>query len=780
VKLAALDSREDEEGSQVISRKMVVFCAGAQRAAQTAQFWRTDPSESPCIQIATALLRLLYACLVLGENRDRQDAFRRVSRSLATLFGEADRRFALEAALQAFAAKGRHRNLIEGIARRLSCLLEQYSLALDDETLRNRIDATIDLLRLLRATLQIVQRRSRKSSVDPAAYTVAGIATHRDDLLQDEHLSHIVRQPDHAFLHPMGHKLRVLLSHIDESKERARKEALWSSFYAPERQQRSGQGRRKTAFTQPGQEGNVSNSMLLTISVGRETLLADTLDAFAEIDGRADTISAGVGQSPSRALQHELRIHFEGEEGIDSLLGGLRKEWFSEVLGGLLRSKTIIPAELEEGQGAASGSEDGTRFVLISPQADDEHAETLGIMLGLSLYHGVPLGIRLPDYVMDVMVSTDQSRLTDPSRTSAEGDSEDEARLREAVDENLLHLAQHRPQLVHSLDELLEWTAPLAQVEDPIDDDTVRRLFESTYSLNWTITLPSSSDEGMAETLPLVRGGQHRPVTPANRLSYVRALTDFHLYGVIRPQLLALRRGFARVWPAAGASEQDGRAYLAQWHPSELGEVIEGDATPLRVAHLRKYVEVSGRRSSELGRAEDEEMLRWFWAAVAELEELELYTSRANATGTASRQRLGVAKSLLRYVTSSSTLPLPVIADPAPGSSAPGVTYRHTPPPPTAVPARPFRICLLDPPSAQQDSSPNNGASSAAAAAASWPLPFASTCTETLFLPRYPSEEIAREKVGVLFGWLMRRGEDAAGEGGMGDSGGFDVAFGLR
>ncbi|PWN18163.1 hypothetical protein BCV69DRAFT_279148 [Microstroma glucosiphilum] len=780
-RLAALDSVQDVEASQVISRKIVLFCSRGEQAARTARFWRTELVESPCIRVAAALLRLLHICLVLGENRDRQGAFLRVSTLLATLFKEADRRYALEAAFRAFCAQGRETILIKAIARRLSSFLEQCRLASGDEALRNRIDTTAELLRLIHATADAVQRRDRKLRVSPAAYTVIGIAAHRDILLGDEHLCHILRRPEYALLHPIGHKLRLLRSRIDESKERARKEALWSSFYAPERQKRTNQERRKTAFSQPGQEGNVSNSMLLTINIGRESLLADTLDAFAELDSHAESASS---HSPSHALQHELRIHFEGEEGVDSLLGGLRKEWFQEVVTGLLRCKTIVPAELEEGQDATDVEEvdRGTRFVLISPRADDEHAEALGIMLGLSLYHGVPLGIRLPDYVMNVMATTNQSKLPGLSGTYNEEVPEDETRLREIVGQNLLHLAQYRPGLVRSLDELLAWAAPLSQADSPIDDDTARRLFESTYSLNWTVTIPSTGDEQMAETLPLVRGGQHRPVTPANRISYVRALTDFHLYGVIRPQLLALRRGFARIWPATG-SEDDGRAYLAQWHPSELGEVIQGDASPLRVAHLRKYVEVSGRRSSELGRAEDDEMLRWFWAAVAELEELEGYTSGSETAISVSRQKLGVARSLLRYVTSSSTLPLAVIEESAPATSAPGVTYRHTPPPPPAANlARPFRICLLDPPPShvQAGASKHDGVSPAAAAA-SWPLPFASTCTETLFLPRYPSEEIAREKVGVLFGWLMRRGEDAGGEAnGVGDSSGFDVAFGLR
>ncbi|PWN25392.1 hypothetical protein BDZ90DRAFT_262440 [Jaminaea rosea] len=525
-----------------------------------------------------ALWRLLQLCLDLrfdqGEERRGSDAWQEILRALNDAGDDAAPSHLDDDTACTLAA---------GLLEPLNALIKQHRVSTPSPTLTH-LAHTFHLLHL--GFPHLPPSIFQATSLDDPTFK----PTSRYELLPG------LPARTYSFLLPLSTKLRLLSQEADRIASQARRERLWSSFYRPE-----------------AQEGQGDRNAPPCLRVRRSHLLEDTLVAM----GRKDS---------ALLWQHgpHFAVHFEGEEGVDSVLGGLRREWLSLLTAALLSEGTV--REAEEGQGN----------LVFAEEAIVEHARLLGLVVGIALLLGIGVGVRLAESVAKWLLDD--------------------------VDENgaLDDLATTYPTLARSLRSILAWR--------PDDTDTdPERTFDQTFSLNWTVTSPDGS------TRPLISGGQHRPVTLANRHEYALAIAQHHLYGCIRAQLEAVQEGFAMAWP------KEGREWLRNWlGAGQMASIVDGPGKAVDVELLKRTVQVLNAQRA------DEPLLMTWWEAVAHLAaEDSTFTCR-----------------LLAFITSSPRLPLGFLA--AQGR-----------------PPAPFAIHLVD---------LRDGESA--------PLPWASTCTATLFLPR--------------------------------------------
>eukprot|EP00741_Cyanophora_paradoxa_P018708 tig00021073_g18057.t1 len=108
---------------------------------------------------------------------------------------------------------------------------------------------------------------------------------------------------------------------------------------------------------------------------------------------------------------------------------------------------------------------------------------------------------------------------------------------------------------------------------------------------------------GAHRTVPLRPGGEHEPVTDANKEEYVQLAVEYYLVGRVRQELEALREGLRRVLPAAAAG-----VLL----PCELRELVEGRAE-VDVADWRRHTRYGN------GLSADSQEAAWFWEYVETL-----------------------------------------------------------------------------------------------------------------------------------------------------------------
>ncbi|GAC96648.1 ubiquitin-protein ligase E3 [Pseudozyma hubeiensis SY62] len=257
--------------------------------------------------------------------------------------------------------------------------------------------------------------------------------------------------------------------------------------------------------------------------------------------------------------------------------------------------------------------------------------------------------------------------------------------------------------LAKSLQSVLDWT-PLSGVLD------VDKLFDNTFSLTWSTNIRTA--EGAIKTMDLVPGGRHRSVKVAERKEYVSKLIWRVLIGSVSKQVGAFRDAWQSIMPshwvnggvangAESASDVLGRGGLALslFSPEEIGQAIvsiptsagSAPATPLDIADLKQSTEVIF--PSSIGDVAGGKAVEWFWNTWSTLMPLE-------------------QRRLLAFITGAQDLP---------ASGARGIG---------------LRIHLVHPNGEGMD-------------ARSWPLPWSSTCTSTLFLPVYPSCQVLEDKVRI-------------------------------
>ncbi|CAO1612629.1 unnamed protein product [Jaminaea pallidilutea] len=586
------------------------------------------------------MLRALLLCFDLGLERALDnEAFSAVLRSLASLGKHTQASHDLSSPLTQ-----RLPLLVKELITILSLHLEQRRLLAASGALPQLVYRVADALRLLHACDAL-------QASEPNIWYVHELGQGYHARLVES--SEFLDLETDAFLLPLAAKIRLLGAEVTEIRQTSRREALWSS-------RRSALGRqdgKMPAHTTLDEHG-------LTLVVSRANILQDTLHALRDDDSLQLPWTWRVG----------LRVGFTEEEGVDSLLGGLLREWFRLLTHHIVAVAQVLDDRSDDGTQVATG------VCVPSRGAAEDYSELFGLLIGLSLFYQIPLGIHLSNVTLRSIMAVQ------PQNASIERD--------------LMHLAQTQPDLTKHLQELLAWQAPSDSAAKSVT-------FEDTFALNWTATIASTSakDDGQRlETIPLVSGGAHRAVTLENRRDFGAALLRFHLLDSVATQLHAMQRGFERVWPQVSRSN----GFFGDWMSiREVAELVKGDGMDeLPVPALQASIEVVNRRNNQEGRAEDDRLLKLWWQVVTALAQLD----ESSKTSTTPDTRLCFTRRLLSFVTSSPHLPLSFF-------------FRSTSP---ASP--PFRIHLVD-----VDYLP---ASSSSTSLHGLPLPWSSTCTATLFLPR--------------------------------------------
>lgn len=605
-------------------------------------------SNASDVSSLSALLRASNLCVALQYHVTAHDVFSSLLRSLEVVLSENEGEDCGKPLRDHEPAQTRA--LVTAIVSHADLLLEQHRFTAVEAYSRRVLTACVVLRHFRQAT-----KRDLKSSLPSSAfYLTELIQPFHSGLVEDGFLS----VASYRFLLPLPTKIRLLKGRVASMRETARKQDLWASFYAP------------GAAPQHRRSSN-EDASTVTLHVNRSDLGASTLEALSSL-------------KPWQ-FQLDLRVKFigDGEEGVDSILGGVRKEWFTRMLSEFFDYGVLT----EQPHG----------FATLASDADVDLAWCLGVILGWSLLHQIPFGVALPDHILSHGLN---------------GDGDDNDGDDDAAAARLAALAQYDPRLVDSLNKMRVWRAPPGS-----SPSQAEALFEQTFAINFTATTRS---DGKTITAPLCTGGHHRHVTPDNLDEYIGLLSRHLLYDCVREQLEALHDGLLQVFPA----DSPGRALLQSYAMDEIRNMIQGDPAPLRVDQIRARVEVIGSRNNGTDaqqQREDDELLKWFWAAIPRLELQQRQRGRDDdqdqasaAAKTPPSDGSFFPRELLSYITSSTHL--------APASSNTTTT--------------PFRIHLVSLP-------PYVGDMPVA------PLPWTSTCTMTLFLPRnvYRDENHLKERL---------------------------------
>jgi len=215
----------------------------------------------------------------------------------------------------------------------------------------------------------------------------------------------------------------------------------------------------------------------LLLQVRRNHIISDSLRALAH--------------KRSEDFKKPLRIHFQGEKGIDA--GGLRKEFFQLVIGELFDARYGMFLVDEE-----------SRTFRFNPDSLEStlEFELIGTLIGLAIYNSTILDLHFPTVVY--------KKLLDRKPT-------------------LEDLAKINPSLAHGLVQLLEF-----------DGDV-----ESTFARDFTVSYKTAFDEQKVHELK--PDGSNIPVTNSNRHEFVELYVEWMLSKSIERQFKPFYKGFHQV-----------------------------------------------------------------------------------------------------------------------------------------------------------------------------------------------------------------------------------------
>jgi hypothetical protein len=382
-------------------------------------------------------------------------------------------------------------------------------------------------------------------------------------------------------------KLDLLSSDFARRQRRWERDQMYADIYAGSNYQR---------------EANGDLSKRRCLEVDRMQILITSRELLDEAKG---------------SLSNGIHIIFTGEEGQDA--GGLVKEWL------LLLCKELVPLVFCQAETEAPKYE-------IRADSSPSDTQLMGIVIGLSIRHRIPLDVAIPNYVYGHIFSR-----PDPSISTVKD------------------LSQIRPVLAKGLTEMLSW------------DEAG---FSQRLSLNFTY---HPSLEGQA--VPLIPNGDKISVSYSNRDTYVDRLCSYILLEQSQEQLDAIHYGLEQVCHDLQS--------LQLFSIGEIDGLVCGQEIPLNVACLRRISSVDPPSRLD-GYIDD------FWSVL----------EQANDPA--------ILRRLLHFVTANDRIPL---------TSSPQES------------ATVFRIVILQ----GQEFTER--------------LPTASTCTNTLFLPRYPTIEQLRVRL---------------------------------
>ncbi len=269
-------------------------------------------------------------------------------------------------------------------------------------------------------------------------------------------------------------------------------------------------------------------SPFLTLDIRREFLVQDSVNQLSA--AKSD-------------LKKKIKIRFVGEDGIDA--GGLAKEWFLLLTRELFSPKYSIFA-IEE--------ESNLLWFSCSSVATAEDCRLVGTVLGLAIYNGVILDVRLPRAVYKKLFH---------------------------IPLTLSDLYELRPLVAKSLGALLEYEA-----------GDFEGLFALTFSAE-------TSDCGRLRRFDLVKNGSRVGVTLDNKHEYVARYLDFVFNASVAHIFKPFKKGFDEVF--SGPS-------LTLFRPEEIVQLVGG--TDEIDTDMLKSVTVYERC------ADSDEVIRWFWEIV--------------------------------------------------------------------------------------------------------------------------------------------------------------------
>lgn len=264
-----------------------------------------------------------------------------------------------------------------------------------------------------------------------------------------------------------------------------------------------------------------TESPFLVLNVRRGHLMTDTLTQLAS--------------QPPNALRKQLRVVFDGEEGIDA--GGPRRELFQLLL------KDVFDPQSSYGLFVFNDATQESWFNPAALPGSEREYFLVGVLLGLAIYNGITLDVNLPITVYKKLLG---------------------------LPVGLFDLREANPSLADGLEKVLAYAG-----ED----------LEDAFCLTMEASYESF---GTTQTVELVPGGKTTSVTPANKYDYVEAYVDWYLNKSISAAFKEFMRGFVTVM--SGAS-------VALFRPDELELLVAG--TPhLDFVQLEKGTVYEGGYSS--------------------------------------------------------------------------------------------------------------------------------------------------------------------------------------
>ncbi|ORX44137.1 hypothetical protein BCR36DRAFT_406494 [Piromyces finnis] len=273
-----------------------------------------------------------------------------------------------------------------------------------------------------------------------------------------------------------------------------------------------------------------------SIQIRRDHLIEDSLDQIQL------ALKNGVD------MKKRLNVKFIGEDGVDA--GGLRKEWLF-----------LLVKELFEPKYGMFKFDETTNLCWFSPISFENESQykLLGIIIGLAIYNGIILDIRLP--------LACYKRLLNYTC-------------------NLEDLREIHPQVAHSFDEILKY-------EGENMEDVFCMNFMATYS-----------EFGKVVQVPLIEKGQDIYVNKENRKDFVDRYLYWFFIESVQKKFEAFREGFNLLCSGN---------FLSLCRPEEIQSMILGeediDIDRLRGITVYKKCDANTRA------------VQWFWEIVSKYDE---------------------------------------------------------------------------------------------------------------------------------------------------------------
>ncbi|KAK9366967.1 hypothetical protein V1509DRAFT_581900 [Lipomyces kononenkoae] len=259
-------------------------------------------------------------------------------------------------------------------------------------------------------------------------------------------------------------------------------------------------------------------------------------------------------------LKKGLKIEFIGEDGVDA--GGLRKEWFLLLVRDMfdpLNGMFVYDEESNYCWFNHSTFETSDQYFLV------------GVVLGLAIYNSTILDIHLPLALFKKLLGCPCTM------------------------EDLILL---KPSLARGLQQLLDYEGNV--------EETFCRDFVAEHDVYGSIV-----------QVPLVPGGENKPVTNANRQEFVNKYIQFIFDVSVSRQFQPFKRGFYHVI---------GGNALTLFRPEEIELLVRGSDEGLDVEALRSVAVYDGWGSGNHAKMsiheieETEPVINWFWEFFANMD----------------------------------------------------------------------------------------------------------------------------------------------------------------